>query len=151
VPFTLLGGGGASDEGTGLVISAAVRLAAAGRGEETARLLAAAEEAAKLLAGGGGGGLDPAGLPAAMAAVVGDGAMEMEVKDAAACYAALALWHAGILRCLDPGHTLRKMAAELTTRFAAPGATYTAMELSGGRGAAALRELRGGGGENAKP
>jgi len=150
VPFTLLGGGGASDVGAGLVISAAVRLAAAGRGEGAARLLAAAEEAARLLAGRGGGGLDPAGLPAAMAAVVGAGVME--VGGAAACYAALALWHAGVLRCLDPGHTLRKMAAGLATRFAAPGATYTVGELSGGRGGAALRELRGGGGgEDAEP
>jgi len=164
VPFPLLGDG-TSDEGTDLVISAAIRLAADGYGKEAARLLGAAEGAARLLACLGGR-LDTAGLPAAIAAV---GGAVKDAEDAAACYAALRLWHAGAIRCLDPGHTLRKMAAKLTTRFATPevpgnaghpdagwhpGATYTVGELSSGRGAAALRELRwggAGGGEDAEP
>lgn len=150
VPFPLLGGDGASDEGTGIVISAAMRLAAGGSGREATRLLGAAEGAARLLACLGGR-LDAAGIPAAIAAV---GGAVKEAEEAAACYAALRLWHAGAIRCLDPGHTLRKMAARLATRFSAAGATYAVGELSGGRGAAALRGLSGGaggGGEDAGP
>lgn len=137
VPFPLLGGAGASDEGAGLMISAAMRLAAGGHDTEAAWLLKAAEAAARQ-----GEHLDPAILSRKGTEWV------RSFENAAACYAALALWHSGALRCLDPGHTLRKMAAGLATRFTTAGTIYTVGEFSRGRGATALRELRRANGES---
>lgn len=57
------------------------------------------------------------------------------------CFTALALWQAGLMRCLDPHHTLRRMAVSQDTRFAVRSRVYTIGEFSRMQGEV-LRDMR---------
>lgn len=133
VDFALLGGtvGGGQlvDIVTSSVISAAICLAAHGRGEAATELLAAMEAVVREA----NGDIDKLSLLTAtklgslggLASQIGDRA-----DGATGCFTALALWQTGVLRCLDPGHTLRKMAMSQTTRFATDRNVYEIGEFS---------------------
>jgi len=149
VHFSLLGGMGAGgkliDAVTSSVISAAICLAAHGFKQEYTALLGKMEKVVKDADGDikklallTARELGPVG---SFAAACGrDAALGCE-----GCFAALALWQAGVLRCLDPHHTLRKMAVGRSTRFATDKREYTIDEFSRIQGKI-LRGLQGGDG-----
>jgi len=150
VHFSLLGGMGVGgklvDAVTASVISAAICLAAHDRGPESTELLAKMEQIVRRADG------DVEALSVMTASEIGP-LQELASacgRDAAAgsegCFTALALWQAGMLRCLDPHHTLRKMALSRTTRFATDRSEYTIDEFSRLQGEI-LRGLQRGGGE----
>ncbi len=62
-------------------------------------------------------------------------------EGASGCFTALALWQAGLMKCLDPHHTLRRMAVSQDTRFAVRNRVYTIGEFSRMQGEV-LRDMR---------
>jgi len=62
-------------------------------------------------------------------------------EGASGCFTALALWQAGLMACLDPHHTLRRMAVSQDTRFSVKGKMYTIGEFSRMQGEV-LRDMR---------
>jgi len=64
-----------------------------------------------------------------------------ESKGASGCFTALVLWQAGLMECLDPHHTLRRMALSQDTRFVVRSKVYTIGDFSRMQGEV-LRDMR---------
>jgi len=147
ISFSLLGamgkGGQLIDTATSLVVSAAICLSAHGLGEYATEILGKMEQIVR----------DVDGNIQRMSSLAAErlGPFSQLIADVGAkgegatgCFTALALTQSGILTCLDPHHTLRKMAVDCTTRFAVPGGTeYTIAEFSRSQ-AEILRKIGGG-------
>ncbi len=145
VHFSLTGilGQGAQlvDAATSSVISAAICLAANDLGDDSTDLLKVTEMCVREAAG------DIEKLLVILSERIGSFS-QLSVKvgreesyGASGCLTALVLWQAGLMECLDPHHTLRRMAVSQDTRFAAKSKVYTIGEFSRMQGDV-LRDMR---------
>lgn len=147
VHFSLTGvlgkGGQLLDTATTSVISAAICLAANDLKADATDLLGTTEMCVREAGG------DIKNLLILLAERVGPfsqlatKAGQEKSEGASGCFTALALWQVGLMRCLDPHHTLRRMAMSQDTRFVAKGKTYTIGEFSHMQGEV-LRDIQGG-------
>lgn len=143
--FSLTGvlgnGGQLIDTATSSVIGAAICLAANGFKDDSTDLLRITEMCVRDAAGDIGKLLvllaERVGPFSQLATKVG----KEKSEGASGCFTALALWQAGLMTCLDPHHTLRRMAVSQDTRFAVRGRIYTIGEFSRMQGDV-LRDMR---------
>lgn len=135
IPFSLLGemkqSGKLVDSMSGTVISIAIVMAAYGEAATADNLLHSMREAAREAEE------NRTPIPRLLGKYIhgaygGGPRIDIDnVRKATACFALLSLWSANMVSCLDPHHTLRKMAMERSIRFEVQsGKVYTLEDFS---------------------